>query len=78
MESRESAKRHVPIKEKERDKWIKGLERVVERSSEDVTVVTMGDRESDVFEFLLRAEQLRAKYVIRAAQDRCFRLFAAR
>lgn len=31
----------------------------------------MGDREADVFEFLLRAEQLNARYVIRAAQDRC-------
>ncbi len=70
VESRETAKRHVPIEEKESYKWIRGLERVVERSPENVTVVTMGDREADVFEFLLRAEQLNASYVIRAAQDR--------
>lgn len=82
LERRETAKRQVPIAEKESYKWIRGLEQTVERSPENVTVVTMGDRESDIFEFLLRAEQLGAKYVIRAAQDRCLdqetrRLWAA-
>jgi hypothetical protein len=70
-ESRKTEKRHTPIEEKESYKWIKGLEQTVGRSPEGVRVVTMGDRESDVFEFLLRAEQLGAEYVIRAAQNRC-------
>lgn len=70
-ESRETQKRHLSITEKESYKWIRGLEKTIQRSPPKVRVVTMGDRESDVFEFLLRAEQLGAKYVIRAAQDRC-------
>lgn len=45
---------------------------VVEAQSapDNVTVITLGDREADVYEFLLCAEQRDAKYVIRAAQDR--------
>ena len=37
---------------------------------DNVTVITLGNREADVYDFLLCAEQRDAKYVIRAAQDR--------
>lgn len=63
-------KKQVCIAEKESYKWLQGLEESVEHLPEGVNLVQLCDRESDVFEFLLRAEQLSAHYVIRAAQDR--------
>jgi hypothetical protein len=38
---------------------------------EEIRVVPIADRESDIFEFMTRAEELEAEYLIRAAQDRC-------
>ena len=70
LEPREEEKKRVRIEEKESYKWLKALEKTVAATVEGVRVITLGDRESDVYEFLLRAEQLDAEYVIRAAQDR--------
>src|SRR5688500_10319318 len=36
----------------------------------EVRLVTIADREADIFEFLAEAADLHAEYVIRAAQDR--------
>jgi hypothetical protein len=42
----------------------------VQRAPAGVSTVTVADRESDFFEFLTQAKELRAKYVIRARTDR--------
>ena len=42
----------------------------MERVPQGVQVITVGDREADLFEFLLTAQQLQAGYVVRAVQDR--------
>ena len=58
------------IEEKESSKWLVALRETVERAPAGVPVVTVADRESDFFEFLTHAKELRAKYLIRARTDR--------
>jgi hypothetical protein len=58
------------IEEKESSKWLAALKETVARAPADVPVVTVADRESDFFEFLTHAKELRAKYLIRARTDR--------
>lgn len=58
------------IEEKESCKWLVALKETVERAPAGVPVVTVADRESDFFEFLTHAKELRAKYLIRARTDR--------
>jgi Transposase Tn5 dimerisation domain len=59
-----------PIKDKESYKWISALEQTVARRPAAVEIVTLCDREADVYEFLLRAEQLSTGYVVRAYWNR--------
>jgi hypothetical protein len=58
------------IEEKESSKWLIALQETVERTPAGVPIVTVADRESDFFEFLTHAKELRAKYLIRARTDR--------
>ena len=58
------------IEEKESSKWLVALRETLERAPPGVPVVTVADRESDFFEFLIHAKELRAKYLIRARTDR--------
>jgi hypothetical protein len=60
----------TPIEEKESFKWLRALKETVQRTPAGVRVVTVADRESDLFEFLTEAKELRAKYLIRARTDR--------
>ena len=58
------------IEEKESSKWLVALTETVERAPPGVAVITVADRESDFFEFLTQARELRAKFLIRARTDR--------
>jgi len=58
------------IEEKESSKWLVALGETIQRAPSGVPVVTVADRESDFFEFLTQAKELRAKYLIRARTDR--------
>lgn len=58
------------IEEKESSKWLIALRETVQRAPAGVPLVTVADRESDFFEFLTQANDLRAKYLIRARTDR--------
>lgn len=58
------------IEEKESSKWLQGLRETMERTPPGLKVVTVADRESDFFEFLTHAEELRARFLIRARTDR--------
>jgi hypothetical protein len=58
------------IEEKESSKWLIALRETAARAPAGVPVVTVADRESDFFEFLTHAKELRAKYLIRARTDR--------
>lgn len=59
-----------PIAEKESHKWLTALRETVSMTPAEIRLVTIADREADIFEFLAEADELQAEYVIRAAQDR--------
>lgn len=59
-----------PIEEKESFKWIRALRGTVEVAPANVEVVTICDREADVYEFFQEAEELGTKLLVRAMQDR--------
>lgn len=71
-EAEKGAKRakRRPIAEKESHKWLTALRETISITPSEVRLVTIADREADIFEFLAEAEDLQAEYVIRAAQDR--------
>lgn len=60
----------TPIEEKESSKWQHALGETLTRAPSGVKVITIADRESDLFEFLTQATEQRARFVIRARTDR--------
>jgi hypothetical protein len=58
-----------PITEKESYRWLESL-RETQRLCPNRDIITIGDRESDIFELFLEAQELDAKVLIRAAHDR--------
>lgn len=58
------------IEEKESFKWLVALKETVEHTPPGVNVITVADRESDFFEFITEAAQLRAHFLIRARNNR--------
>jgi hypothetical protein len=58
------------IEGKESYKWLRALRRSVKDSPPDVQVITVCDRESDIFEFFDLAQRWQAQVLVRAAQDR--------
>jgi hypothetical protein len=69
-QSRPPKRAHRPIAEKESAKWLRALSDTFSMVPSETRIITIADREADIFEFLDSADQLRAEYVIRAAQDR--------
>ncbi len=59
-----------PIEEKESYKWITALRETAALTPEGVTVVSVGDREADVYEMFQEAHVLQTKVLVRATQDR--------
>jgi hypothetical protein len=68
----DNAQEEIPIEEKESYRWIETLRETTKLSVSHASsmVVTVADRESDIYEFLLEAQAMNAKYVIRACHDR--------
>ena len=58
------------IEDKESFKWLLALRETVDRTPPGVQVITVADRESDCFEFITEAAQLRAHFIIRARSNR--------
>jgi phosphoenolpyruvate carboxylase len=71
-ETEKGAKRvkQRPIADKESHKWLTALRETITMTPSEIRLVTIADREADIFEFLAEADELHAEYVIRAAQDR--------
>jgi hypothetical protein len=63
-------RKNTAIEEKESYRWITALQKTVEVTPSPTTVVTLCDREADIYEFLAEAQRLDAKFVLRAAWDR--------
>jgi hypothetical protein len=59
----------VPIEAKESSKWLVGLRQTQTRLA-GLRVVTVTDREGDVFELFVAATELQSEWVIRARHDR--------
>jgi Transposase DNA-binding/Transposase Tn5 dimerisation domain len=58
------------VEEKESAKWLLALRETVARTPPGVKVITVADRESDFFEFIMQAQEQRALFLIRARIDR--------
>ena len=65
-------KYRTPIQKKESFKWLQALQETVDLNSEGTQIVTIADRESDIFEFLSAAEKLNTSFVVRNRMDRTF------
>ena len=70
VEMSKEARRQRPIEEKESYKWLKALQETVDRSPEGTQVITVCDREGDIFEFFVEANRLSAPVLVRSAQNR--------
>ena len=60
------------IKDKESYKWIKALKDTRNLVPEETRIVTIGDREADIFELLWTAETLKTLFLVRNRQNRKF------
>jgi hypothetical protein len=59
-----------PIEEKESYKWLKALQETVALTPEGVQVVTVCDREADIYELFVEADEAKTGLLVRAAQNR--------
>jgi hypothetical protein len=65
------SRKKKPIEEKESFKWLKGLEQTRDLTNQlGVRIVTVADREADIYEFLLDALDNGDHFLIRACRDR--------
>jgi hypothetical protein len=58
------------IEKKESFKWLVALRETMARTPRGVKVITVADRESDFFEFITEAQELRALFLVRARTNR--------
>ena len=66
----ERERKNTAIEEKESYRWLAALQETGELAPADTRVVTLCDREADIYEFLVEAQRLKAQFVLRAAWDR--------
>lgn len=59
-----------PIEEKESYRWIEAFEKTIKLTPEGVQVVTVCDREADIYEMFVTAQEHQASLLVRAADDR--------
>ena len=64
----ETPKANKPLNEKESYKWIKALRQTKAQTPQGVEVISICDREADIYEFFVEAQD--TPFVIRAVQDR--------
>ena len=64
------SKKVRPIAEKESFRWLETLERSTEDIPEGVTVITVCDREGDMYELFAKAQSLGEPFLIRIVQNR--------
>jgi len=63
-------RRKRPIAEKESYKWLTALRKTVQQTPVGTTVVSVCDREADIYELFVEAERLATGLLVRATQDR--------
>ena len=62
--------RRLPIEKKESYKWLQAFEQTLELAPAGVNVVTVCDREADIYEMFTLAQDKDAKLLVRASADR--------
>jgi hypothetical protein len=65
-----SENQKLPIEEKESYRWIEAFEQVIALTPEEVQVVTVCDREADIYEMFVAAKEEEADLLVRANTDR--------
>jgi hypothetical protein len=63
--------RQLPIEEKESYRWLQALEKTIELTPPGVQVVTVCDREADIYDLFALAQERQAALLVRADDDRC-------
>jgi len=63
--------RKLPIEEKESYRWLQALEKTVDLTPPGVQVVTVCDREADIYDLFALAQERQASLLVRADDDRC-------
>jgi len=63
--------RKQPIEEKESYRWLESFKKTIELAPEGVQVVTVCDREADIYEMFVMAQERQAALLVRADDDRC-------
>ena len=71
--SRAAQKKRVkarPIEEKESGKWLSALDDTAAFASKKCQIITLADREGDIFEFIAKANAAKSSFVVRNSFDR--------
>jgi hypothetical protein len=70
MVGKRHQRKEVPVEAKESARWLISLKETEARLGASVRVLTVADREADVYELFVLAHQLRGDWLIRARHDR--------
>ncbi len=60
----------LPIEKKESYKWLDSLVKTEKLRPEEVTFINVSDRESDIYEYFVKARELGSKILLRSTQSR--------
>ena len=60
----------MPIEEKESIRWLQNMQQSTELIAEPERCVHIGDRESDIYELLCKAQELKTGFLVRTCVDR--------
>jgi transposase-like protein len=69
--SRSEERKKLPIEEKESYRWLESVEATKNAISQETHIITVADREADIFELFALPRPDNMDLLIRAAQDRC-------
>jgi hypothetical protein len=67
---KKATRKRVPIEKKESYKWLRALMQTTPLIPPGTQAITVCDRESDVYEFIAKAEALKTNYLIRSSWNR--------
>jgi hypothetical protein len=65
-----SEKSKRPIEEKESNRWLETMRKTTAQIPENITAITICDRECDIYEFYNEAENLDEKFIVRIVNNR--------
>ena len=69
-DQKKSRLRKQPLDEKESMRWLDGAEATLPLISANLDVIQVGDRESDIFEFMQKCREIGSSFLVRSKSDR--------